>query len=105
MKMVNLYEQIELPLAKMLCDMETVGIYINEQKLDDMNEQMYKQITALEQNIYELAGEIFNINSPKQLGDILFNKLGLPALKKTKTGIFYKCGSARKFNICSPYYR
>lgn len=85
-KMVNLYEQIELPLAKMLCDMETVGIYINEQKLDDMNEQMYKQITALEQDIYELAGEIFNINSPKQLGDILFNKLGLPALKKTKTG-------------------
>lgn len=84
--MVNLYEQIELPLAKMLCDMETVGIYINEQKLDDMNEQMYKQITALEQDIYELAGEIFNINSPKQLGDILFNKLGLPALKKTKTG-------------------
>ena len=54
-KMVNLYEQIELPLAKMLCDMETVGIYINEQKLDDMNEQMYKQITALEQDIYELA--------------------------------------------------
>ena len=46
--------------------------------------KMYKQITALEQDIYELAGEIFNINSPKQLGDILFNKLGLPALKKAK---------------------
>ena len=43
------------------------GIYINEQKLNDMNEQMYKQITALEQDIYELAGEIFNINSPKTI--------------------------------------
>lgn len=85
-QMVNLYEQIELPLAKMLCDMENVGIYINEQKLDEMNEQMHKEITALEQDIHKLAGEEFNINSPKQLGEILFNKLGLPALKKTKTG-------------------
>lgn len=85
-KMVNLYEQIELPLAKMLSDMEKVGIYINETKLDEMNTQMNTQIIALEQDIYELAGEMFNINSPKQLGDILFNKLGLPALKKTKTG-------------------
>lgn len=85
-EMANLYSDIEFPLAKMLADMEEVGIYINEAKLDTMNEQMHKQITQIEQDIYELAGEMFNINSPKQLGEILFNKLGLPALKKTKTG-------------------
>lgn len=85
-QMITLYEQIELPLARMLCNMENVGIYINEQKLDEMNEQMHKEIVSLEKDIHELAGEEFNINSPKQLGEILFNKLGLPALKKTKTG-------------------
>ena len=70
----------------MLADMENDGIYINEAKLDAMNVQMNDELHVLEQNIYELAGEIFNINSPKQLGEILFVKLGLPALKKTKTG-------------------
>ena len=84
--MASLYSDIEFPLAKMLADMEEVGIYINEAKLDEMNEQMATQIAQIEQDIYALAGEIFNINSPKQLGEILFNKLGLPALKKTKTG-------------------
>lgn len=84
--MASLYNDIEFPLAKMLADMEEVGIYINEAKLDELNEQMATQIAQIEQDIYALAGEIFNINSPKQLGEILFNKLGLPALKKTKTG-------------------
>lgn len=84
--MASLYNDIEFPLAKMLADMEEVGIYINEAKLDEMNGQMATQIAQIEQDIYALAGEIFNINSPKQLGEILFNKLGLPALKKTKTG-------------------
>lgn len=86
MKMDKLYQEIELPLAKMLADMENAGIYINEAKLDAMNVQMNDELHVLEQSIYELAGEIFNINSPKQLGEILFVKLGLPALKKTKTG-------------------
>ncbi len=85
-KMYNLYSEIEFPLARMLADMEEAGIYINEAKLDTMNEQMHAQITSLEQDIYELAGEIFNLNSPKQLGEILFVKLQLPVLKKTKTG-------------------
>ncbi len=86
MQMDRLYREIEFPLAKMLADMENDGIYINEAKLDAMNVQMNDELHVLEQNIYELAGEIFNINSPKQLGEILFVKLGLPALKKTKTG-------------------
>lgn len=86
MQMDRLYREIEFPLAKMLADMENDGIYINEAKLDAMNVQMNDELHVLEQNIYELVGEIFNINSPKQLGEILFVKLGLPALKKTKTG-------------------
>lgn len=86
MQMDKLYQEIELPLAKMLADMENAGIYINEAKLDAMNVQMNDELHVLEQSIYEFAGEIFNINSPKQLGEILFVKLGLPALKKTKTG-------------------
>lgn len=85
-QMDRLYRDIEFPLAKMLADMEETGIYINEAKLDEMNVQMNSELNLLEQEIYELAGEIFNINSPKQLGEILFVKLGLPALKKTKTG-------------------
>ena len=85
-EMAKLYQEVEFPLAKMLSAMEEVGIYLNESKLDEMNAQMAVQINDLEQDIYELAGEIFNINSPKQLGEILFAKLGLPALKKTKTG-------------------
>lgn len=85
-EMLKLYHEIEFPLARMLADMEEVGIYINENKLDTMNGQMANQIAEIEQEIYEAAGEIFNINSPKQLGEILFVKLGLPALKKTKTG-------------------
>lgn len=85
-QMDRLYRDIEFPLAKMLEDMEETGIYINEAKLDEMNVQMNSELNLLEQEIYELAGEIFNINSPKQLGEILFVKLGLPALKKTKTG-------------------
>lgn len=85
-QMDRLYRDIEFPLAKMLADMEETGIYINETKLDEMNVQMNSELNLLEQEIYELAGEIFNINSPKQLGEILFVKLGLPALKKTKTG-------------------
>ncbi len=85
-QMMKLYEDIEFPLAAMLADMERAGIYLNQEKLDAMNAQMAQQISRLEQDIYDLAGELFNINSPKQLGEILFNKLGLPALKKTKTG-------------------
>ncbi len=85
-EMINLYENIEFPLARMLADMEETGIYINENKLDEMNVQIVEQISGIEQEIYDLAQEEFNINSPKQLAEILFVKLGLPALKKTKTG-------------------
>lgn len=85
-QMEKLYADIEFPLAAMLARMESAGIYLNQAGLDEMNVRMAQQISGLEQDIYDLAGELFNINSPKQLGEVLFVKLGLPVLKKTKTG-------------------
>ena len=82
----ELYSTIELPLAFILCDMECAGVAVNEQRLIEMGEELTSKLTAIEQKIYALAGTEFNINSPKQLGVILFEKLALPVIKKTKTG-------------------
>ena len=82
----NLYYDLELPLATILGSMESEGIKVDFSTLEKMGEELTQKITQLENEIYELAGEKFNINSPKQLGVILFEKLELPAVKKTKTG-------------------
>lgn len=82
----DLYYDLELPLASILGAMESEGITVNISTLQQMGVDLEQKITALEKEIYELAGENFNINSPKQLGVILFEKLGLPVVKKTKTG-------------------
>lgn len=82
----KLYREIELPLAGVLADMEEAGFCIDMQGLADYGEKLKEEADALAQRIYFLAGEEFNINSPKQLGDILFEKLKLPSGKKTKTG-------------------
>lgn len=82
----DLYSKLELPLAFILCDMECAGVVVNEQRLIEMGEELASKLTAIEQKIYALAGTDFNINSPKQLGVILFEKLALPVIKKTKTG-------------------
>ena len=82
----KLLSDIELPLANVLAKMEITGIKVSGGVLSEIgleNEQVIKALTA---EIYELAGEPFNINSPKQLGVILFEKMGLPVIKKTKTG-------------------
>lgn len=84
--MWKLYEEIELPLVYTLSDMEKEGILVNGQELQTYGEKLAAQIGVLEQEIYEGAGEVFNINSPKQLGVILFEKLQMPYGKKTKTG-------------------
>lgn len=84
--MFSLYEDIELPLVYTLADMETEGILVEADALKAYGEELGKKIDKLEQEIYGLAGETFNINSPKQLGTILFEKLELPNGKKTKTG-------------------
>ena len=84
--MKALFENIELPLLFTLSNMEKEGIRVNAEALKEYGSQLEVKIKALESQIYEEAGEEFNINSPKQLGVILFEKLQLPGGKKTKTG-------------------
>ncbi len=84
--MEKLYFEIELPLIYVLADMELEGIAINAEELKAYGESLTGSIAELESRIYEAAGENFNINSPKQLGVILFEKMQLPNGKKTKTG-------------------
>ncbi|MBF4694844.1 DNA polymerase I [Fusibacter ferrireducens] len=82
----KLFETVEVPLVKILSDIEFTGFNIDVSEIDHIDELLTGQITEIEKEIYEQAGETFNINSPKQLAVILFEKLGLPPLKKTKTG-------------------
>lgn len=84
--MKKLYEEIEMPLVFVLADMEKEGIRAEKAELESYGAQLTGRISELETSIYEKAGETFNINSPKQLGVILFEKLQMPNGKKTKTG-------------------
>lgn len=84
--MYELYEKIEMPLIFVLYDMQRFGIKVDKQALSDYSRVLVDKIAVLEKEIYEAAGEEFNINSPKQLGAILFEKLGMPNGKKTKSG-------------------
>lgn len=84
--MFKLFEDIEMPLIYTLYDMECRGIGINREALKEYGDHLEIGINSLEKQIYEQVGETFNINSPKQLGIILFEKLRLPFAKKTKTG-------------------
>ncbi|WP_338470474.1 DNA polymerase I [Niallia sp. XMNu-256] len=83
---LELYHDLELPLSIILADMESIGVKVDKDGLLAMGEELKGRLAQLEEKIYEAAGETFNINSPKQLGVILFEKLGLPVIKKTKTG-------------------
>lgn len=82
----DLYLKIEKPLSLVLAAMEIAGIKIDTQRLTEMDSEFKEKISELEELIYQEAGEKFNLNSPKQLGVILFEKLKLPVIKKTKTG-------------------
>ncbi len=84
--MDRLFYDIELPLCRVLADMELMGFTVDRTALREFGDMLSEKITGLEAAVYELAGETFNINSPKQLGAVLFDKLMLPAPKKTKTG-------------------
>src|SRR3989338_9091786 len=75
-----------MPLVDCLPDMELAGVAIDLDFLSAMSKDLDKQLRALTSEIHEIAGSEFNINSPKQLGEVLFGKLGLPVVKKTKTG-------------------
>lgn len=82
----HLLKKIEQPLSKVLADMELTGFLIDKEGLEDYGGELNQQLKAAEEEIYKLAGEEFNINSPKQLGIILFEKLNLPKGKKLKSG-------------------
>ncbi len=87
LEMTELYENIELPLIEVLGYMEYIGFKVDLNVLDNLGIRFQEKIQYLEKEIYDKAGEKFNINSPKQLAVILFEKLKLPVIKKTKTGI------------------
>ncbi len=82
----KLYQEIELPLIDVLVSMEQQGVKVDTVLLQELSGEFAKKMKAVEQEIFELAGQEFNVNSPKQLGPILFDKLGMPHGKKTKTG-------------------
>ncbi|MFP3124934.1 DNA polymerase I [Ectobacillus funiculus] len=82
----GLFTDLELPLSRVLGEMEYMGVKVDRNRLLRMGEDLSVQLQAIEKDIHELAGSEFNINSPKQLGVILFDKLNLPVFKKTKTG-------------------
>ncbi|MDC3412615.1 DNA polymerase I [Aquibacillus sp. 3ASR75-11] len=82
----ELYLDLEMPLALILGEMEHTGVSVDIERLRQMGEELQKRLKEIEYQVYELAGVTFNINSPKQLGPILFENLGLPVIKKTKTG-------------------
>ena len=84
--LLRLYEDIELPTMKCLSAMESRGILVKKEELKAYGEELKKGIERLEKEIYSLSGEEFNINSPKQLGTVLFEKLKIPYVKKKKTG-------------------
>lgn len=84
--MWKLFQEIEMPLVFTLFDMEQNGVKIEAQALKQYGQQLAEKIVEVEKKIYEQTGEVFNINSPKQLGVVLFEHLGLPNGKKTKTG-------------------
>lgn len=84
--MTRLFYEVELPLIPILAEMELAGIAVSLPVLDELSVEFQGKLAVLEQEIYQLAGRPFNIQSPKQLGEILFDELGLPTGRKTKTG-------------------
>lgn len=84
--MERLYTQIEFPLCRILTEMERVGVTVDQNALAAFGDMLTRRIETAQQTVYQYAGEEFNINSPKKLGEILFERLELPPVKKTKTG-------------------
>ncbi|MCR5800003.1 MAG: DNA polymerase I [Lachnospiraceae bacterium] len=100
--MKKLYEDIELPLTKVLFDMEQAGILVDTDALGEYGRSLVGRIEELEAAIYEQAGEKFNINSPKQLGEILFEKMGFEGGKKTKSGYSTAADVLEKLSVDHP---
>lgn len=101
--MMNLFTEIEMPLCVCLCRMEAEGVLVRSSELHAYSEKLQEELTALEKTIYDEAGEDFNINSPKQLGEILFEKMGLSGGKKTKTGYSTAADVLEKLALDHPF--
>ena len=86
LELLKLFDNIEMPLVKVLGEMQFEGMKVDEEELIEFGNKLKEQLEAIKDSIYKLCGEEFNINSPKQLGEILFEKLKLPVYKKTKSG-------------------
>lgn len=102
MEMMDLYQTIELPLLYVIEDMSKIGIQVQLEELQQFSRELQTRIEELEKTIYEQANEEFNINSPKQLGVILFEKLQLPHGKKTKTGYSTAADILEKLKVEAP---
>lgn len=102
---LSLFSDIEMPLSYVLYSMEVLGMRINPDELKAYSDMLAGRISALEEKIYEAVGERFNILSPKQLGDILFEKKGLPGGKKTKTGYSTAADVLEKLAADVPYVK
>lgn len=83
---LKLFSEVEMPLVKVLAEMEYIGVYVDKEMLKEYSVSLNQKVDELTKDIYQTAGIEFNINSPKQLGEVLFEKLNLPIIKKTKTG-------------------
>lgn len=103
--MYSLMIQLEMPVSRVLYEMEKEGILIKPDTLKEYGENLGSHLEQLEQKIYEQAGETFNINSPKQLGEILFEKMKLPGGKKTKTGYSTAADVLEKLAVDYPFIR
>lgn len=99
---LDLFKDLEMPLALVLADMEIAGITVDANRLVTMQGEFKTQLAKIEADIYEIAGTEFNINSPKQLSQILFEKMQLPVIKKTKTGYSTSVDVLEKLRSASP---
>lgn len=98
----NLYTEVELPLTGVLADMELSGVTIDVRQLEDLSVTLDTEIREVERQVYDLAGEEFNIGSPRQLQAVLFEKLGLAAGKKTKTGYSTSAAALEQLAVDNP---
>ncbi len=85
-ELLSIFSEIEMPLARVLAEMERVGIAVDVERLQELDQQLTQQLEQMRAEIFQMAGSEFNIDSPKQVGEVLFGKLGLAKGKKTKTG-------------------
>lgn len=101
-RLKKLFYEIEMPMLKVLIDMEYYGVSINKKYLTELSKQLDKELSDITERLMDMVGEDFNPNSPKQVGEILFNKLKLPVVKKTKTGPSTDVDVLRKLSYIHP---